>query len=101
MSVNGLVLRRSIALLRRPLYSSSKHLSCLLLFFAIAYLLDCLLAAGVNSHFLFGMLSFSYLIGVRSYFSVGTGALGQGVAGIAASTVLYMAYVYDRSFSSS
>ena len=55
--------------------------------------------AGVNSHFMVGMLSFSYIIGVRGYFLAGRGLLGQSVAGIAVSSLLFMVGIVNRGIS--
>ena len=56
--------------------------------------------AGTNAHFLFGMFSFAYLIAVRSYFNVGGGPLGRGVAGLAISALLYMVGIVNRGVAS-
>ncbi|KAL7580994.1 hypothetical protein ACA910_005807 [Epithemia clementina (nom. ined.)] len=51
---------------------------------------------GVNSHFMLGMLSFTYVIGVRGYFMAGRGMLGQSVAGLAVSALLFMVGIVNR-----
>eukprot|EP00584_Thalassiosira_punctigera_P019309 CAMPEP_0172552350 /NCGR_PEP_ID=MMETSP1067-20121228/44387_1 /TAXON_ID=265564 ORGANISM="Thalassiosira punctigera, Strain Tpunct2005C2" /NCGR_SAMPLE_ID=MMETSP1067 /ASSEMBLY_ACC=CAM_ASM_000444 /LENGTH=222 /DNA_ID=CAMNT_0013340313 /DNA_START=149 /DNA_END=817 /DNA_ORIENTATION=+ len=56
--------------------------------------------SGTNAHFLFGMFSFAYLVAVRSYFNVGGGLLGRGVAGLAGSSLLYMVAVVNRGVAS-
>jgi len=56
--------------------------------------------AGTNAHFMFGMFSFAYLIAVRSYFNVGGGVLGRGVAGIATASLVYMVSIINRGVAS-
>ena len=46
------------------------------------------------------MLSFSYLIAVRSYFIVGAGKLGESVAGISISALLFMVGIVNRGVAS-
>jgi len=52
--------------------------------------------AGTNAHFILGMLSFSYIIGVRSYFLAGRGNLGQCVATLSASALMFMMGIVNR-----
>eukprot|EP00956_Cyclotella_meneghiniana_P022499 scaffold42691_cov78-Cyclotella_meneghiniana.AAC.8 len=56
--------------------------------------------SGTNAHFIFGMFSFAYLIAVKSYFNVGGGIIGSGVAGMAISSLLYMVGIVNRGVSS-
>ena len=56
--------------------------------------------SGTNAHFIFGMFSFAYLIAVRGYFNLGGGLLGRGVAGLAASALLYMLGIVNRGVAS-
>ena len=46
------------------------------------------------------MLGFSFLIGVRSYFSAGTGLSGLGAAGMAMSGLLFMIAIVNRGIAS-
>ena len=46
------------------------------------------------------MFSFAYLIAVKSYFNVGGGIIGSGVAGMAISSLLYMVGIVNRGVSS-
>eukprot|EP00580_Thalassiosira_gravida_P003311 CAMPEP_0201602334 /NCGR_PEP_ID=MMETSP0492-20130828/3102_1 /ASSEMBLY_ACC=CAM_ASM_000837 /TAXON_ID=420259 /ORGANISM="Thalassiosira gravida, Strain GMp14c1" /LENGTH=208 /DNA_ID=CAMNT_0048065825 /DNA_START=41 /DNA_END=667 /DNA_ORIENTATION=+ len=52
--------------------------------------------SGTNAHFLYGMFSYAYLIAVRSYFNIGGGLLGCGVAGVAMSALFYMIGIVNR-----
>lgn len=56
--------------------------------------------SGTNAHFIFGMFSFAYLIAVKSYFNVGGGVIGSGVAGMAISSLFYMVGIVNRGVSS-
>ena len=55
--------------------------------------------AAVNSHFMLGMFAFSYIIGVRGYFMAGRGLLGQGMAGLSFSALLYMVAIVNSGIS--
>eukprot|EP00527_Entomoneis_sp_CCMP2396_P003150 CAMPEP_0198141002 /NCGR_PEP_ID=MMETSP1443-20131203/4073_1 /TAXON_ID=186043 /ORGANISM="Entomoneis sp., Strain CCMP2396" /LENGTH=213 /DNA_ID=CAMNT_0043803597 /DNA_START=279 /DNA_END=920 /DNA_ORIENTATION=- len=52
--------------------------------------------SGTNAFFVVGMLAYSYIIGVRSYFIAGRGTLGQGVAALAGSSLMFMLGIVNR-----
>jgi len=52
--------------------------------------------AGTNAHFVLGMLAFSYIIGVRSYFLAGRGIVGECVAALSASALMFMVGIVNR-----
>lgn len=56
--------------------------------------------AGLNAHFLFGLLSFAACIATRAYLQVGGGALGQSLAGLAGGGLLLMMSIVNRAVAS-
>jgi len=53
--------------------------------------------AGVNTHFLFGLMSFALCVAIRAFLQVGGGVLGQCVAGLAGGALLMMVSVMNRA----
>jgi hypothetical protein len=56
--------------------------------------------AGINAHFLFGLLSFAACIACRAFLQVGGGALGQSLAGLAGGGLLMMVSIVNRAVAS-
>lgn len=53
--------------------------------------------AGVNSHFLFGLMSFAFCVACRGFLQVQGGVLGQSMMGLAGGALLMMVSVVNRA----